>query len=347
MLSFFQANLAQISLFFASPRLRTELAESKSVKLPKQAAEMLVMLRGDLAAAKIVAEYKAAKAEVEDKNEIADLVKKEREAAPGLCNAFKVQLAATVDGAYALIFSTYAGEGDGVTVFFEWELWNLAHDSINLFATQPENALTSNLGLPLTNITIWRNNLPEVRAIFEPARAYLAAQQTKHAATLEFLKVVNGLCPWNATRLTRDSLDFFVSKKLLTEAEANTIENDELKIYVHHSSVFLGAAQPTPSEYFLRQSPRTLLPEARVWRFWYRIQRILPLLSTLVKTVAAAQAHSAAAERTGSLFTHDLNSQTDATSVQTAVIRQRAHYATVVDPMQNMPLSDLDILNPQ
>jgi hypothetical protein len=174
----------------------------------------------------------------------------------------------------------------------------------------------------------------------------MTRQGQKHESTLKFLEMVNRLCPWNASSLDRESLEYFCDKSFLTQSEVETIIIDELDLFVHHAGIWAGALQPTPAEYFLRLSPKQFLPEARVWRFWYRLQRILPLLSKLVKILAAAQAHSAAAERTGSLFTHDHTSNTDATSVQTAVIRQRAHYSKVVNPMQNMPLNDLAVLDP-
>ena len=136
-----------------------------------------------------------------------------------------------------------------------------------------------------------------------------------------------------------------MSKSFLTEAQKDLIINDELDLFHHHGVRYPGASKPTPTEYLLRKSPVRFLPEARVWRFWSQHQRILPLLSVLVRVLAAAQSHSAAAERTGRLFTHDKTAQMDLMSIETTVIRQRAHYEKVVDPMQNMPLDDLHIFN--
>jgi hypothetical protein len=181
--------------------------------------------------------------------------------------------------------------------------------------------------------------------VFVLRSKYFQEQVVKHDDTLRFLENINGFCPWNAKMLTEDSLKYLVKVKLLSDKELATILTNELDLYHFHGPSWNGATRPTFPEYFLRQSPKELLPEARVWRFWYVFQKKLPLLNLAVKRAAAAQAHSAAAERTGSLFTHDKTAQVDAASVQTMVIRQRYHYAKAVNPMQNMPLGDLRILD--
>ena len=308
-------------------------------------AKMLVLLKGDQAAAKTVAESKARKDKIEDKNEILKMVESAKDGARGRSSAFKIELAALVDGAYSLIFGTYAIEGDGATVFFSWEMWVAARETIKLMATAPETAETSNFGLLLKNIAIWRDHWEAVKTIFGPAWAYFQEQAEKHAGTLRFIEVINGFCPWNAKKLTEESLKYLVEKKLLSKDDLEKILNNELDLYHHHGLAWPGAARPTFPEYFLRLSPKPLLPEARIWRFWYVYQRRMPLLNLALKRLAAAQAHSAAAERAGSLFTHDKTSQADATTVRTAVIRQRAHYSNVVNPMQNMPLDGLTILD--
>ncbi len=303
----------------------------------------MVLLKGDQAAAKSVAEFQAKELDITDNEVLKTLVAKAKEDSQSRSNSFKIELAALVDGAYALIFTTYALEGDGVTVFFAWELWNFASGSIGLFAENPLEALTSNFGLLLSNQAIWRGDPDAVKKIFAPAWAYLQEQAVKHSTTLDFMRAVNALCPWNRKNLTRESLKYFVDAGLLSQNDSDGIVAHELDSY-HGRGDWPGAAKPSPSEYFLRQSPKTLLPEARVWRFWFVHQKVLPRLAKLVKLVASAQVHSAAAERTGSLFTHDKTAQMDAASVATTVLRQRKHYATVVDPMQNMPLDGLVIL---
>lgn len=309
-------------------------------------ARLLVLLRGDQAAAKTSAEDLARIAGIEDKGEIKKLVDQAKATAPKRSSDFKIQLAALVDGAYSLIFATYAIEGDGVTVFFSWEVWEAARESIKLMATAPETAAASNVGLLFTNIAVWRDHWIAVKAIFSPAWTYFQGQIYKHAHTLKFLEAVNGFCPWNAKSLTEVSLKYLVQINVLRLDEVGSIVENELDLYHFYGPAWEGAPRPTFPEYFLRQSPKNLLPEARVWRFWYVYQLRMPILNLCVRRLSTAQFHSAAAERAGSLFTHDKTSQMDATSVQTAVIRQRGHYQTVINPMQNMPLSDLVILAP-
>ena len=150
-----------------------------------------------------------------------------------------------------------------------------------------------------------------------------------------------------------------VDIQIISAAEADRILTHELPQYHHHGPLWAGALQPSFPEYFLletsvtvqlpegrRNELKVFMPEGRIWRFWYVFQLRLPLLNLCVRKIAPAQIHSAAAERAGSLFTHDKTSQMDASSNQTAVIRQLGHYQNVVDPMQNMPLSDLAILQP-
>lgn len=346
LLTYFQSNLDAIATFVSSPQLRSEIAESKSKRLPVKVAEMRVLLLGDLDAAQTIAKSRAEKGRIEDKNQIADLVAQERAAAPARSNSFKIQLAAAVDGSRTLIYSTYALEGDGATVFFAWELWHMSSRSVHLFATDPLAAeQDASLGLLLSNIAVWRDHLPDVRAIFTPAYEYMEEQMEKHCDTLKFLKIINGLCPWNAKQFTRASIDYLVETSFLLEKDVGPIEFIELPLFQYHGPRWLGCGRPSPAEYLQRQSPKELLPEARVWRFWYQFQRMLPKMAVLVKTLAAAQAHSAAAERTGSLFTHDKTAQAAQSSVSLVVVRQRMHYSEVVDPMQNMPLAGLAILD--
>jgi len=235
-------------------------------------------------------------------------------------------------------------------VFFAWEVIELARKSIHQMATEPVMTpeLAATHGLPFLNVELWRNHVDEVVAIFEPADRYMIEQcgPTKHEETLKFLRMANALCPWNADDLTEAVLQYFVEKRLLPAGDVEAILATELPLY-RLTALHVGAAvtvRPTPAEYFNRNLPTVLLPEARVWRYWHQLQRLLPRLLGLVKTVAAAQCHSAAAERTGSLFTHDASAQATQTAVQTAVVRERMHYKAVVDPMQNMPL-DLDIID--
>ncbi len=325
----------------ASRELKSEVAASKSNRTPLKHAEMLVLMNGDLNAAQILAKRKAEKLGIEDKNEIKKMIDDEKSAAAELSNRFKIQLAATVDCAYTLIHATYALEGDGVTVFFAWELWTMARESIRTSATEPSVVPSS--GLLLKHLEVWQLHLPLVIDIFGPAWVYMQKQEEKHAETLTFLKIINGLCPWNANQMTEASLDYLVERKLLSESEKHLIIRDELDRYIVYAGLWIN--RPSSEEYLKRQSPATLLPEARIWRFWYVYQRVLRGLCLLVKKIAAAQVHSAAAERTGSLFTHDETVQTESTAVQTASIRMRAHYQAVVNPMRVMPLGDLNILD--
>lgn len=308
---------------------------------------MLVLLRGDVRCAKRIAKYQAEKSGIEDKDEIKELVAKRERRAKKDSKAFKIQLAAVVDGGFALVHSTYALEVDGVSGFFAWELWNLAKGSIKLFSTivDADEAVMSDFGLPLANLAVWRNHTRRVRNIFEPAWTYLLEQEKKHSENLKIFENLNALCPWNAKKLTVDVLKFFVSKKIIEQSLVDLIiRNNEISLFEHYGLNWPGALQPSPTEYFLRLSPKTFLPEARVWRFWYGHHLVLPHLSVLVRIVAPLVSHSAAAERAGSLFTHDKNSQTDSASVQLAVIRQRAHYDEVVRPNQNMPLEGVEVL---
>ena len=174
----------------------------------------------------------------------------------------------------------------------------------------------------------------------------MQGQIAKHADTLKFLENLNRLCPWNAANLNRETLDYFVELNFLSPAERAVIEETELPLFLAFALTWVGCARPTVAEYLLRASPATLLPEARIWRFFYVHQKRIPKISLLMKRLASAQAHSGASERTGSLYTHDESAQTDAASVDTAVIRQRLHYENVVNPMQNMPCGDLAILPP-
>jgi hypothetical protein len=300
-------------------------------------------VKGDQAAAKSVAEFQAKELDITDKDLVKTLVTKAKSEAQNRSNSFKIELAALVDGAYSLIHSTYALEGDGVTVFFAWELWNFAFGSIKIFAENPETVAESQFGLPLENRAIWIDHPDLVKKIFAPAWVYMQEQAVKHAKTLDFMRSVNPLCPWNRKNLTRETLAYFVGVGLLSQIDSDGIVAHELDSY-HVRGEWDGALQPSSVELFLRASPQTLLPEARVWRFWFVHQKILPRLTKLVKVVASAQVHSAAAERTGSLFTHDKTAQTDAAAVETTVIRQRMHYANVVNPMKTMPLDGLAIL---
>jgi hypothetical protein len=344
--SFYSENLPRITNFVTSPDLRTDIIESKSDLMVRKGAELALLLCGDQASAKTVAESVAKESGIEDRDLIQALVVSERARAADLSRTFKMELAAVVDGAYPLIFSTYAIEGDGVTIFFAHELWKASSLAIQTFAEGPEKVgeVKQRTGLLLTNKAVWENDLDRVKEIFEPAWAYMQAQSEKHANTLKFLEVVNGLCPWNAKALTPESLQYLVDIHLLTLESKVIIENNELPLYHFHGPTWDGAVRPTFPEYYLRDCITPLLPEARIWRFWYVFQRKLKNLNHLVRTIAAAQCHSAAAERTGSLFTHDKTSQSDSVSVNTAVIRQRAHYAEVVNPMRNMPLDGLTIL---
>lgn len=260
---------------------------------------------------------------------------------------FHAQLAATVDLAYPLIFGTYAIEGDGPTVFFAHEIWVMARNAIR-FAMDyvPDRLAVRPEGLLLAHLESWRDFPLVVQSIFAPAWSYLLGQQEKHSHLLRFLEHVNALCPWNAGTLTPAVLQYFVDNRFITAADKGHIEAQELHLFRHYASNWPGAVRPSPEEYLRRDSPKPLLPEARIWRFYYVHQHRIPMLSVLLRTLAAAQSHSAAAERAGSIFTHDMAAQSTQNTVETTDIRMRAHYEEVVDPMQNLPLNDLDILPP-
>lgn len=331
------------------------MTSSSSALLHIRHAQILLLLLGSdsslppkrdfLEAAKRVGKYTAAQEGVEDNDRIKEIIERVKSDAIEASHAFKIQLSAIVDCAYTLINATYALEGDGVTVFFAWELWKMSKKTISSSATNPFTEPQQ--GLLLRHSSVWRDHFDQVRDLFLPAWRYMLDQEEKHMRMLEFLRHVNNLCPWNARKLDASSLKYFVELRFLSENDKVKIEQNELLRYYAGAEIWNIAVRPSAAEYLMRASPKVLLPEARVWRFWYVHQRILPELAMLVKKLAAAQAHSAAAERTGSLFTHDESAQHSQTSVQTASIRMRAHYGNVVDPMQNMPLDDLEILKPQ
>lgn len=331
-------------MFYESQDLARELLESRSKKTSIKAARILLLLTGNQTAAKKIAEYRAEKAGIEDRNDINELVRVARANAAQRSADFKIQLAAIVDGMYGVCMATYGMEGDGATIFFSWELWKIAQDSLRQFATNPSAAINGNLGFPFPNSAVWVAHPEVVKAIFLPAWNYMEGQIEKHSETLEFLDFVNRLCPWNAADLDGPALEYFQKNDYLTPIERLQIEQGELALFQHYATTWIGCTRPTVMEYLLRASPTTLLPEARIWRFFYVHQRRIPILTLLMKRMAAAQAHSCAAERTGSLFTHDATAQTDAMSVETAVVRQRLHYAKVVNPMKTMPCGDLYIL---
>ena len=107
------------------------------MKTPIKAARVLELLTGNQAAAKKIAEHNAQKAGIEDRDQVAELVRAARTNASLKSSEFKIQLAAIVDGIYGVTMATYAMEGDGATVFFSWELWEIGRISLRLFATYP------------------------------------------------------------------------------------------------------------------------------------------------------------------------------------------------------------------
>jgi hypothetical protein len=252
----------------------------------------LVLLTGSQEAAKKIAKYEAAKSRIEDKEEIAQLVQAARTSAAQKSSDFKIELAAITDGMFGVTMGTYSIEGDGVTVFFSWEIWVIARESLRRFATDPESATVENLGFDLPNRAVWSGHLEKVKAIFLPAWNYMEGQIVKHSENLKFLEHVNRLCPWNAASLDRATLDYFEDLKFLTPIELRTIEHGELNLFQAHALTWVGCTRPTTREYLSRDSPVSLLPEARIWRFHFVHQKRIPTITLLLKRLASAQAHS-------------------------------------------------------
>lgn len=299
-------------------------------------------MTGDVESTRLVATKRAEKAGVKPAKKAAFLKKEMDELAADHSN-FKIQLAALSDLTHVLIMGTYALEGDGPLAFVAFEIISLIRESVNWNSSTPE-VLNPDLGQPLPHYNVWSPRPEVARNVMAPAKVYLDGQWDKHASPIEFFENANKLAPWNAYEMTDQTLDYFVSINLLSLAERNIIiSNNEINRFRVFAAA--GPTRPTASEYLLRNSPDELLPESRVWRFWYQNQRRIPSLALLVKSLATALPSSGGAERCIGIFRKDLSADTSAISNETAQTRIRSHYKAVVDPMARVPLSGLIIFD--
>jgi hypothetical protein len=302
---------------------------------------MLVLFSGDAVAAQLVANKRADKAQVKPAKRVA-FIQASLDEQAGEHAIFKIQLASLVDLTYVLIMATYALEGDGPLAFVAYELMELVRKSVTWNAATPE-VRNEGLGQPLDNYAVWSHRPEIARAVMAPAKVYLDGQLAKHLGPLKFFENANKLAPWNYELLTPDVLDYFVSVNILSRTERDRIVADNEIAAFRVYSVGSGPIAPTPAEYLLRNSPDALLPESRVWRYWYQNQRRLPGLTLLVKKIASAQPSSGATERCIGIFRKDISAEATSISNDTAQTRIRSHYRAVVDPMARVLLVGLEI----
>jgi hypothetical protein len=238
-----------------------------------------------------------------------------------------------------------------------------------------------NLKQVFAETALWAGtDLPRARAFIEPAYDYFKKQLAKKYKTEQRVwNACSVFAPWNASKLSDAVLKELVTlMQLSVEAAAEIVGSNEISLYkaiveqenaivtakidLAKSAAALKRAQsdamdldepdplikavfpfglPTGDEFLLRNSTPALLPESRVWRFWYKYQYRLPLLTKLVRNLSALQPTSASNERSFSMYRHDVNDLAGQSSVEYKGARLRAHYNSSVDPMKNIPLDDI------
>jgi hypothetical protein len=259
----------------------------------------------------------------------------------------RLQAAAVVDLLDTVVNVTYALEIDGPAVFLAHDLLVMAELSITRVSAADVDS-APHLAKVIKTAKYWSTTQGRALAVLKPCVAYFTKGRVKHAESFELYAAIAGLCPWNAPHLTLAALTLLSKKGLVTATELHQIIRDEeLKSYLQAATlstrpeVIACCAKPTDAEFLLRAQARPLLPESRVWRFWYMHSLRLPNLANIVKRLAALQPHSAGAERCLSLFQKQLASLSDNATAELTQTRIRFKYQKAVNPMKNIPLDDI------